>query len=80
MADDHGERPSAGAQGARAKGLHGADRAAGPSFARVHGGGRGQAAGTLMLGDLVVQEDGVLQRVDTFHEAINPVTFMLALD
>ena len=33
-----------------------------------------------MLADLVVEEDGVLQRVDTFHEAINPVTFMLALD
>ena len=42
--------------------------------------GNGQSPATLMLADLVVEEDGVLQRVDTFHEAINPVTFMLALD
>ena len=42
--------------------------------------GKGHTAATLMLDDLVVQEDGVLQRVDVFHEAINPVTFMLALD
>jgi len=41
---------------------------------------KGPAATTLTLDDLVVQEDGVLQRVDVFHEAINPVTFMLALD
>jgi Ca-activated chloride channel homolog len=42
--------------------------------------GNGHAPATLTLTDLVVQEDGVLQRVDTFHEAVNPVTFMLALD
>ena len=44
------------------------------------GNGQGPAVATLTVADLVVQEDGVLQRVDTFHEAINPVTFMLALD
>lgn len=34
----------------------------------------------LSLDDLVVSEDGVPQRVDTFHEAVLPVTFMMALD
>ena len=30
--------------------------------------------------DLVVMEDGVLQRVESFHEAVAPVSVMLALD
>ncbi len=42
--------------------------------------GRGQTPAALTAADLVVHEDGVAQRVDTFHEAVNPVTFMLALD
>jgi Ca-activated chloride channel family protein len=42
--------------------------------------GSGSAPATLTIDDLVVQEGGVLQRVEVFHEAVNPVTFMLALD
>jgi VWFA-related protein len=42
--------------------------------------GTGQAPVTLKLEDLSVTEDGVVQQVDTFHEAVLPVTFMLALD
>lgn len=42
--------------------------------------GRGQEPATLTREDLEVLEDGVLQRVDTFQEAVLPVTIMLALD
>ncbi|NOT27197.1 MAG: VWA domain-containing protein [Acidobacteria bacterium] len=42
--------------------------------------GQGQQAAALMPEDLVVLEDGVPQKVDTFQEAVLPVTFMLALD
>ncbi len=42
--------------------------------------GEGQQAAALMPEDLVVLEDGVPQTVDTFQEAVLPVTFMLALD
>jgi VWFA-related protein len=42
--------------------------------------GEGQEAAALMPEDLVVFEDGVRQEVDTFQEAVLPVTFMLALD
>lgn len=30
--------------------------------------------------DLLVSEDGVEQRIDTFHEAVNPVSIILAID
>lgn len=42
--------------------------------------GGGQAPVALSLDDLIIHEDGVPQKVDTFHEAVLPVTFMLALD
>jgi Ca-activated chloride channel family protein len=42
--------------------------------------GRGSVPVALTVDDLTIEEDGVLQRVDTFHEAVSPVTFMLALD
>jgi Ca-activated chloride channel family protein len=42
--------------------------------------GDGQAAADLTPEDLIVTEDGVPQKVDTFQEAVLPVTFMLALD
>jgi VWFA-related protein len=42
--------------------------------------GAGQTPVSLTREDLVVLEDGVEQPVDTFHEAVLPVTFMLALD
>jgi VWFA-related protein len=42
--------------------------------------GSGQTPVALTSEDLIVIEDGVQQRVDTFHEAVLPVTFMLALD
>jgi VWFA-related protein len=42
--------------------------------------GTGQTPVALSIEDLLVTEDGVPQRVDTFHEAVLPVTFMLALD
>ncbi len=42
--------------------------------------GSGQTPVALSIDDLIVTEDGVAQRVDTFHEAVLPVTFMLALD
>jgi VWFA-related protein len=42
--------------------------------------GRGQVAASITVDDLEVLEDGVPQKVDTFHEAVLPVTFMLALD
>lgn len=42
--------------------------------------GRGQRPATLTSEDLVVVEDGIRQKVDTFQEAVLPVTFMLALD
>ena len=42
--------------------------------------GAGQTPLTLTRDNLVVLEDGIAQDVDTFHEAVLPVTFMLALD
>jgi Ca-activated chloride channel family protein len=42
--------------------------------------GTGQAPVTVTREDVVVVEDGTPQEIDTFHEAILPVTFMLALD
>ena len=42
--------------------------------------GTGQTPVSLTRDDLLVLEDGVEQKVDTFHEAVLPVTFMLALD
>jgi Mg-chelatase subunit ChlD len=42
--------------------------------------GEGQQAAVLTPEDLEVLEDGVAQKVDTFQEAVLPVTFMLALD
>jgi Ca-activated chloride channel homolog len=42
--------------------------------------GTGQIPVSLTLENLIVSEDGVPQQVDTFHEAVLPVTFMLALD
>lgn len=42
--------------------------------------GTGQVAASLSRDDLEVLEDGVLQHVDTFQEAVLPVTIMLALD
>jgi Ca-activated chloride channel family protein len=42
--------------------------------------GRGQVPVSLTRDDLVVLEDGVAQKLDTFHEAVLPVTIMLALD
>ena len=42
--------------------------------------GGGQLAAELTPEDLIVTEDGVPQKVDTFQEAVLPVTFMLALD
>jgi VWFA-related protein len=44
------------------------------------GVGAGQTPLSLTREDLVVLEDGVPQEVDVFHEAVLPVTFMLALD
>ena len=42
--------------------------------------GTGQVAARLTPDDLEVLEDGVQQKVDTFHEVALPVTIMLALD
>lgn len=42
--------------------------------------GTGQEPASITRDDLIVLEDGVPQQVDTFHEAVLPVTFMLALD
>ena len=42
--------------------------------------GTGHEPVALTIDDVLVYEDGVPQRVDTFHEAVLPVTFMLALD
>jgi Ca-activated chloride channel family protein len=42
--------------------------------------GAGQTPVSLARDDLRVFEDGIPQDVDTFHEAVLPVTFMLALD
>jgi VWFA-related protein len=42
--------------------------------------GSGQMPVALSIEDLVVTEDGVPQRIDTFHDAVLPVTIMLALD
>ena len=42
--------------------------------------GTGEAAARLTPEDVEVLEDGVPQRVDTFHEVALPVTIMLALD
>jgi Ca-activated chloride channel family protein len=42
--------------------------------------GEGQLSAELTPEDLIVTEDGVPQKVDTFQEAVLPVTFMLALD
>jgi VWFA-related protein len=42
--------------------------------------GPAQTPATVTGDDLVVIEDGVPQEVDTFHEAVLPVTIMLALD
>ena len=42
--------------------------------------GPAQTPATVTRDDLVVLEDGVPQDVDTFHEAVLPVTIMLALD
>jgi VWFA-related protein len=42
--------------------------------------GAGQVPLSLTRDDLMVIEDGVPQQIDTFHEAVLPVTFMLALD
>lgn len=44
------------------------------------GVGAGQTPLSLTRDDLVVLEDGAPQNVDVFHEAVLPVTFMLALD
>jgi VWFA-related protein len=44
------------------------------------GVGTGQVPAALTREDVVVLEDGVLQEVDVFQEAVQPVTFMLALD
>jgi VWFA-related protein len=44
------------------------------------GVGTGQVPASLTREDIVVLEDGVLQEVDVFQEAVQPVTFMLALD
>ncbi len=40
----------------------------------------GRSALSLTREDLVVEEDGVPQDVDTFHESVLPVTIMLAID
>lgn len=42
--------------------------------------GAGQVPVSLTREDLVVLENGVEQEIDTYHEAVLPVTFMLALD
>lgn len=42
--------------------------------------GNREAAPTVTRDDVIVVEDGVPQRVDTFHDAVLPVTIMLALD
>jgi Ca-activated chloride channel family protein len=42
--------------------------------------GTGQAAARITLDDVEVIEDGIRQKVDTFHEVALPVTIMLALD
>jgi VWFA-related protein len=42
--------------------------------------GAGQTPLSLTRDDVTVLEDGVPQQIDTFHEAVLPVTFMLALD
>ena len=42
--------------------------------------GTGQMPVSLTREDLVVLENGIEQDVDTYHEAVLPVTFMLALD
>src|SRR5688572_8608226 len=42
--------------------------------------GNGQVAATVTGDDVVVLEDGVPQRIDTFHDSVLPVTIMLALD
>ena len=42
--------------------------------------GTGEQAARIEPDDLVVLEDGVPQKVDTFHEVALPVTIMLALD
>jgi VWFA-related protein len=44
------------------------------------GVGTGQVPAALTREDVVVLEDGVLQEIDVFQEAVQPVTFMLALD
>ena len=44
------------------------------------GVGTGQVPAALTREDVVVFEDGVPQEVDVFQEAVQPVTFMLALD
>jgi Ca-activated chloride channel family protein len=44
------------------------------------GVGTGDEAPSLTREDIVVLEDGVPQKIDVFQEAIQPVTFMLALD
>ena len=44
------------------------------------GVGTGQVPAALTREDVVVVEDGVPQEVDVFQEAVQPVTFMLALD
>jgi Ca-activated chloride channel family protein len=42
--------------------------------------GNREAAATVTRDDVVVVEDGVPQSLDTFHDAVLPVTIMLALD
>jgi len=42
--------------------------------------GTGDTAPSLTREDVVVLEDGVPQAIDVFQEAVQPVTFMLALD
>ncbi|MGH9255287.1 MAG: VWA domain-containing protein [Vicinamibacterales bacterium] len=42
--------------------------------------GTGEAAARLTPDDVEVVEDGIAQKVDTFHEVALPVTIMLALD
>jgi Ca-activated chloride channel homolog len=42
--------------------------------------GNRESAATVTRDDVVVVEDGVPQNLDTFHDAVLPVTLMLALD
>ena len=61
-------------------GLLRAEAAAGPADARVHGDRRDRASWTWRATISQVVEDGVAADVETFQEAVAPVSIVLALD